>query len=115
MVEYGTGSKAYVKGYRVGGKTGTAEKAKGGSYSEKSLISSFVGVFPTDAPEYAIFVMLDEPNGTSATFNYAGGGWTAAPTVANIVEKIGPLLGVVPRDDVDVQYEELILVSADED
>lgn len=97
VVEQGTGSKADVEGYPVGGKTGTAEKPSNGGYARKALISSFVGVFPADAPEYLVFVMLDEPQPTPETFGYATAGWTAAPTTAHIVARIGPLLGIAPR------------------
>ena len=99
VVEEGTGGKAAVPGYRVGGKTGTAEKPSVGGYRRKALISSFVGVFPIDAPRYLVLAMLDEPKGTKETFGYATGGWTAAPTVGRIVSRIAPLLGVEPRPD----------------
>src|SRR3546814_7930590 len=66
-------------GYLVGGKTGSAEKARAGGYARKALMSSFVAAFPMTSPEYVVFVMLDEPKGTKATYGYATGGWTAAP------------------------------------
>jgi cell division protein FtsI (penicillin-binding protein 3) len=113
VVEYGTGRKAYVEGYRVGGKTGTAEKVRQGQYDKKNVLASFVGIFPSDEPQYAVFAMLDEPHGTADTFNFTGGGWTAAPLVGRIIERIGPLLNVKTRTGVDVQYEDLILVSAE--
>ncbi len=63
----GTGGKADVPGYRVGGKTGTADVAGKGGYTTNSVISSFLGVFPTDDPEYLTFVMLFEPKGVADT------------------------------------------------
>ena len=63
MVTNGTGTKADVSGYDVGGKTGTAEKAENGSYAHHQLISSFCGVFPIDDPQFLVFLMLDEPHG----------------------------------------------------
>lgn len=96
VVEHGTASKADALGYRVGGKTGTAEKLGGGRYQEDAKLASFVGVFPIDDPEYAILVMLDEPKGNDDTFGYATGGWVAAPVVERVVSRIGPLLGVQP-------------------
>ena len=57
----GTGKRANADGYRVGGKTGTAEKVVGGHYSDLDLLTSFLSTFPTDAPEYLVLVMLDEP------------------------------------------------------
>lgn len=97
VVEKGTARKADVAGYPVGGKTGTAEKSKGGGYARKALLSSFIGVFPADAPEYAILVIIDEPKGTKETSGYATGGWTAAPATSCIVARIAPMLGVEPR------------------
>jgi len=95
-VKYGTGEKADVPGYRLAGKTGTAEKAVAGGYARKALLSSFVGVFPGDAPRHLVFVLLDEPTGTETTAYLETGGWTAAPTVGRVVARIGPILGVEP-------------------
>ena len=93
----GTGKQADIEGYRVGGKTGTAEKPGAGSYQRNALLSSFVGVFPMDAPRYLVFIVLDEPTGTAETFNFSGGGWVAAPAVGNVIVRIAPMLGVAPR------------------
>ncbi len=97
VVAKGTGRQADVEGYPVAGKTGTAEKPVNGRYDRDALISSFVGVFPSDEPEYLVFVLLDEPKPTPQTYGYATAGWTAAPTTAHIVARIGPLLGIAPR------------------
>ncbi|GAB4573110.1 MAG: penicillin-binding protein 2 [Rhodothalassiaceae bacterium] len=99
VVREGTARQADVAGYRVGGKTGTAEKATAGGYARDAVISSFAGIFPSDDPRYLVFLLVDEPKGTRATLNYAGGGWTAAPAVANVVRRIAPLLGVSPGDE----------------
>jgi cell division protein FtsI (penicillin-binding protein 3) len=93
----GTGKKAATPGYRVGGKTGTAEKQVNGRYVKKSLVSSFVGAFPIDNPRYVILTMLDEPKGTERTFNYATGGWVAAPIFSRLVSRMASLLGILPR------------------
>jgi len=98
VVESGTGKKAEVAGYMVGGKTGTAEKVSGHGYSESAKLSSFVGAFPINNPRYVVFVTLDEPKGTKETGGYATGGMVAAPAVSSIVEGIAPLLGVPPVD-----------------
>ncbi|MCB1433852.1 MAG: penicillin-binding protein 2 [Alphaproteobacteria bacterium] len=92
----GTTSKADVIGYRVGGKTGTAEKVVNGRYSPNKLLNSFIGAFPMDDPKYLILVMLDEPKPTPDTYGFATAGWTAVPTAAKIIERIAPMLGVMP-------------------
>jgi cell division protein FtsI (penicillin-binding protein 3) len=92
----GTGNNAYVEGYNVGGKTGTAEKNIHGSYEHNALLSSFLGVFPIGAPRYAVLAILDEPQGTKDTSGFATGGWTAAPVVARVVEQLGPLYQIPP-------------------
>ncbi len=98
VVTNGSGKRAAAQGYFVGGKTGTAEKQVNGHYEEKSLISSFVGAFPIDKPRFVILAMIDEPKGNERTFNYATGGWVAAPVVSRMVSRIAPLLGILPRD-----------------
>ena len=98
VITEGTGRNAAVDGYDIGGKTGTAEKAVGGRYARKSLISSFCGVFPIEAPQYLVFVMLDEPKGTKDTSGFATAGYTSAPVAGRVIARIAPLLGV-PRND----------------
>ncbi len=99
VVSDGTGGKANVAGFEVGGKTGTAEKPGGGGYNRKRLISSFVGGFPMHAPEYVVYVMIDEPQGTKETYGYATAGWVAAPAVGNVVRSMASILGMKPQGD----------------
>jgi cell division protein FtsI (penicillin-binding protein 3) len=97
IVLEGSGKQADVKGYLVGGKTGSAEKvSRRGGYMESSLRTSFVSAFPIDAPRYVVLVVLDEPKGTKETYNFATAGWNAAPTAGAIIARIAPLLGVFP-------------------
>ncbi len=92
VVTHGTGRKADAPGYRVGGKTGTAEK-----YHNKSLVvTNFAGVFPMDEPRYVTVVMLDEPKGTAETYGFRTAGWNVAPIVAQTISRIAPMLGVRP-------------------
>jgi len=93
----GTGRYADADGYRVGGKTGTAEMAGRGGYREKSVISSFAGAFPMDAPRYVVLVLLFEPQTGEGRAQHITAGVNAAPTTARVVERIAPLLGVLPR------------------
>jgi cell division protein FtsI (penicillin-binding protein 3) len=98
VVTQGTGRKADVPGYEVGGKTGTADKPVNGSYGRHLVVSSFAGVFPISQPQYLVFVMIDEPKGNKASFGFATGGWTAAPAVGRVISRIAPLLGVRRND-----------------
>jgi len=95
----GTGKRANAEGYRVGGKTGTAEKVVDGRYSSTARLNSFLATFPADDPQYVILVTLDEPQRVAATNGQATAGVNAAPTVGKIVARIGPILGVPPKLD----------------
>jgi cell division protein FtsI (penicillin-binding protein 3) len=92
----GTGKRAEVPGYQVGGKTGTAEMPGVGGYREKAVISSFLAAFPMDNPRYLVFVLLFEPKGTQETGGEVLASRNAAPTAGRVISRIGPLLGVMP-------------------
>ena len=92
----GTGNRADVPGYRVGGKTGTAEMAEGGRYQDKAVISSFLGAFPMDAPQYLTFVLLFEPKASEETNGQRTASANAAPVTARLVRRIANQLGVAP-------------------
>ncbi len=94
----GTGKKADVPGYEVGGKTGTAEKVGRGGYAKKALFSSFVGVFPMSDPKFLVLVSLDEPKGLPETGGYATGGMVSAPSVKVIISNMVSLYGILPGD-----------------
>lgn len=99
VVENGTGGRADAPGFRVAGKTGTAEIPTRGGYDEDRLISSFSAVFPYDDPQYVVLVILEEPQGNASTYGYATGGWTAAPAAGEIISRIASILGVEQEDD----------------
>lgn len=99
VVENGTGTRANLESYEIGGKTGTAEKPVGGRYSLDSVLASFVAAFPIDQPRYVVFVTLDEPKGDASTYGMRYGGWTAAPVVSAIIDRIGPILGIPPSGE----------------
>lgn len=98
VVSNGTATAANVPGFQVGGKTGTAEKAAARGYDGNRRLSSFIGVFPMDAPRYAVMIMVDEPKGTKESYGYATGGWVAAPAVGKIVTAMAPVLGLLPKE-----------------
>jgi len=104
---YGTGRSANAEGYRVGGKTGSAEKVFRGRYSDTKIVASFAAAFPMDRPRYVIVVVLDEPRGTVASSYQRTAAWNAAPIVGRLVPRIGPLLGVRPDNKRDVDISEL--------
>jgi cell division protein FtsI (penicillin-binding protein 3) len=92
----GTGKRADVPGYSVGGKTGTAEIPGPGGYRENAVISSFLAAFPMTRPKYLVFVLLFEPKPTDASGGEVLAGRNAAPTTGRIIARIGPLLGMLP-------------------
>lgn len=94
VVTNGTGKKADVPGYDVGGKTGSAEKPGPHGYQAHKLVTSFCAVFPAEKPRYLVLVVLDEPHGTKATGGFALAGYTAAPLAGHVIARIAPLLGV---------------------
>ena len=96
VVMKGTGKKADAPGYRVGGKTGTAQKVINGRYSQTINITSFAGVFPMDEPRYVIVAMLDEPKATKDTYGFTTAGWNVAPVVSGTISRIAPMLGIIP-------------------
>tara|TARA_B100000678_G_scaffold179768_1_gene150016 strand:+ start:124 stop:1878 length:1755 start_codon:yes stop_codon:yes gene_type:complete len=104
---YGTGRSADAPGYRVGGKTGSAEKPSAHGYRKKSLVSTFAAAFPMDHPRYVVIAMLDEPQGTTASSYQRTAAWNAAPIVGRLVPRIGPLLDVRPDLSRDVDISDL--------
>jgi cell division protein FtsI (penicillin-binding protein 3) len=92
----GSGKRAAVPGYSVGGKTGTAEKVENGRYSATKRRNAFLAAFPMDAPKYLVLVVLDEPKSERPGLG-ATAGLNTAPTAGNIIRRIAPMLGVEPK------------------
>ncbi|MCM3768021.1 stage V sporulation protein D [Neobacillus niacini] len=94
VVAQGTGGRAFVDSYRIGGKTGTAQKAEGGRYLENNFIVSFIGFAPADDPQIVVYVAVDNPKGVTAF-----GGTVSAPIVGNIMKDGLSAMGIEPRKE----------------
>ena len=108
VVMKGTGRMADAPGYRVGGKTGTAEKLAGGRYTSAAVVTSFAGVFPMDEPRYAMVMMLDDPKPTAKTFGFHTAAWNIGPAYSRTVSRIAPMLGVRPDMHRDANMSEVL-------
>ncbi|MCC7321767.1 MAG: penicillin-binding protein 2 [Rubellimicrobium sp.] len=97
VVTDGTASFADIDSYTIGGKTGTAEKPGRGGYQSDRNITTFAGFFPVEAPRYVVVVTLDEPVETSGPEPRRTAGWTVVPVAAELVRRVGPLLGLRPQ------------------
>ncbi len=99
VVTDGTATFANVPGYQVAGKTGTAEKPKkdGRGYDKEKVINTFASVFPASDPRYVLVVTLDEPVETAGPTPLRTAGYTAVPVAAEIIRRIGPLVGLRPQ------------------
>lgn len=110
VVARGTGHNAYIGGYRVGGKTGTAQKAVNGSYLSGNYITSFIGFLPADDPQVIVYIAIDNAKGITQY-----GGTVAAPIAKNVLESAIDILDIKKRSDAiereylftDKQYAEV--------
>ncbi len=98
VVTRGTASFGEVKGYSVGGKTGSADKPKpSGGYYDDKVIATFASVFPTDDPKYVLVLTLDEPSIRAAGEMRRTAGWTAVPVAAELITRLAPILNMRPE------------------
>ena len=101
VVAKGTGRNAYLNGYRVGGKTGTAQKVKDGRYMDGNYILSFIGFMPANDPEVVVYVAVDNPKGV---VQY--GGTVAAPIAKRVLEASANALDIKKsKSDIEREYE----------
>ena len=84
-----------AQGYRVGGKTGTAEKVVDGRYSSSKVTNFFASAFPLDNPRYAMVIMVDEPKAENAQTGTTAG-WNAGTLTGRVVQRVAPMLGIAP-------------------
>jgi cell division protein FtsI (penicillin-binding protein 3) len=108
VVTNGTGRKADVPGYRVGGKTGTAEKIENGRYVRGQNVVNFAAAFPIDAPRYVVVAMIDDPRGSKSTYGFRTAGMVVAPAINRIIRRIAPALGVLPDQSRDLDLTGLL-------
>jgi cell division protein FtsI (penicillin-binding protein 3) len=112
VVMAGTGRRGDAPGFRVGGKTGTAEKTSAGGYSRKVNVSTFAAAFPMDDPRYVVVAMLDAPKATADTYGFTTAAWTVAPVVSKVIARTGSLLGVIPSDTSDIDVSAMLPLVA---
>ncbi len=110
--EKGTAARADVKGYYVGGKTGSSEKVVAGRYSKTQLLTSFTAILPSDNPRYLLLIMLDEPQPTPESKGVATSGWNAVPVGGAVIARVAPLLGLAPRFDLPPADQLILAVTA---
>ena len=95
VVSSGTGKNAYIENYRIGGKTGTAQKVKDGRYMSGNYIVSFIGVLPVDKPEYIVYIAIDYPKGFTQY-----GGTVSAPIAKSVMKSIIDIKNIPPSKEV---------------
>ncbi|MEB3702906.1 Cell division protein FtsI/penicillin-binding protein 2 [Candidatus Bealeia paramacronuclearis] len=103
QVSIGTGGKAKVAGFEVGGKTGTANTLEGRSYKQKSNRATFLSAFPMSDPQYALIIILEKPQAVEGTYGFNMAGWNAAPVTANVIRRMAAVLKVMPTSRIEFE------------
>jgi len=112
VVVEGSGKRANIPGYEVAGKTGTANKPVNGRYVDKKVYASFLATFPVSDPQYALFLMMDEPKPTKETWGFVTSGWNTVPTAGKIITAIAPQLNLPANSDISESRHERIINAA---
>ena len=102
VVTKGTGKGAQIKGYRIGGKTGTAQKPGVKGYEGRKYFSSFIAFFPVDNPKYIVLISINEPRTGGKHY----GGEVALPSVRNVLEKLIKYMGISPEGNIEESRKE---------
>ena len=102
VVTKGTGKGAQIKGYRIGGKTGTAQKSGLKGYDNRKYFSSFIAFFPVDNPKYIILISINEPK----VGGKHHGSEVALPSVRNVLEKLIKYMGISPEGNIEESRKE---------
>lgn len=97
--EVGSARRIDVAGYFAGGKTGTANKVVNGRYSNDRVLTTFTAIMPSDKPRYLILTLYDEPQGVPETKGQRTAAWNAGAVTGKIIERVSPILGLPPRDE----------------
>ncbi len=113
VVTEGSGKRANVLGYEVGGKTGTANKIDAnGRYIDKKVRTTFISAFPISNPKYALLVMMDEPKATKDSFGFSTAGWNSVPTASEIITAVAPQLNIPANYDLEEKRNSKIIEAA---
>ena len=107
IARVGTGRHADAPGFRVGGKTGTAEIGDRAGYHKDRVVTTFASAFPMDHPRYVVLATIDEPHATQASSGQRTAAWNAAYVVGRTIPRIGPMLGIVPDATRDVDISDV--------
>ena len=97
--EIGSAKMADIKGYFIGGKTGTADKIVHGHYAKDRVFTTFMAILPADKPKYLFLTLMDEPQGLPETAGYRTAAWNSGSVTGKIIERVGPMLNIAPRLD----------------
>jgi cell division protein FtsI (penicillin-binding protein 3) len=97
--EIGSARKANIKGYFVGGKTGTADKIIHGRYSNDKVFTTFMAIVPADKPKYLYLTLLDEPQGLPETYGFHTAAWNSGVITGKIITRTAPILNLAPRQN----------------
>ena len=97
--EVGSAKAVDIKGYFVGGKTGTADKIVHGHYAQDRVFTTFMAIMPADKPQYLFLTLMDEPQALPETHGYRTAAWNSGEVTGKIIRRVGPLLGLPPQPD----------------